>query len=268
MLKRSISMLITASVLAVSAAMFCGCGGERAQDTESALKPIIIGCDDYEPYNYIDADGNFAGVDVELAVEAFHRLGYEPTFRQIDWGLKDSLLANGEVDCLWGSFTMTGREDLYTWSGPYMTSTQSVVVRADSSINTLSDLDGACVAVQATTKPEEILLGTFDPRLPEVEKVYAISQMDDVYACLRKGYVDAIAGHTYALRAFMETAPGAYRMLDEVLFVSQLGVAFERGTHTDLADSLTEVLSALKREGFTYNIAEKYGISAIEKEAE
>ena len=89
MLKRSISMLITASVLAVSAAMFCGCGGERAQDTEPALKPIIIGSDDYEPYNYIDADGNFAGVDVELAVEAFHRLGYEPTFRQIDWGLKD-----------------------------------------------------------------------------------------------------------------------------------------------------------------------------------
>lgn len=74
-------MLITASVLAVSAAMFCGCGGERAQDTEPALKPIIIGSDDYEPYNYIDADGNFAGVDVELAVEAFHRLGYEPTFR-------------------------------------------------------------------------------------------------------------------------------------------------------------------------------------------
>ena len=57
-------------------------------------------------------------------------------------------------------------------------------------------------------------------------------------------------------------------MLDEVLFVSQLGVAFERGTHTDLADRLTEVLSALKREGFTYNIAEKYGISALEKEAE
>lgn len=163
---------------------------------------------------------------------------------------------------------MTGREDLYTWSGPYMTSTQSVVVRADSSINTLSDLDGACVAVQATTKPEEILLGTFDPRLPEVEKVYALSQMDDVYACLRKGYADAIAGHTYALRTFMETAPGAYRMLDEVLFVSQIGVAFERGTHTDLADSLTEVLSALKREGFTHNIAEKYGVSVLEKEAE
>lgn len=268
MLKRSISLLLTASVLAASAALFCGCGSEKSQDTEPELKPIIVGSDDYEPYNYIDADGNFTGVDVELAVEAFHRLGYEPTFRQIEWGLKDSLLADGEVDCLWGCFTMTGREDLYTWSGPYMTSTQSVVVRADSSINSLSDLDGACVAVQATTKPEEILLGAFDPRLPEVGKVYTLSQMDDVYACLRKGYADAIAGHTYALRAFMETTPGAYRMLDEVLFVSQLGVAFERGTHIDLADSLTEVLSALQREGFTQSIAEKYGVSVPEKEAE
>lgn len=149
-----------------------------------------------------------------------------------------------------------------------MSSTQSVVVRADSDITALSELDGKCVAVQATSKPEEILLGAFDPRLPEAGKVYAFSTVDDMYACLRKGYADAIAGHTYALSAFMSTAPGAYRMLDEALYVSQLGVAFERGKNTELADSLTEVLSELEREGITEEIAEKYGVYAPEKEAE
>lgn len=244
----------------------CSCGSESRP--EQTLKPITVGSDDYEPYNYIDEDGRFAGVDVELAVEAFHRLGYEPTFRQIVWENKDSYLASGEVGCLWGCFTMTDREDSYTWAGPYMSSTQSVVVRADSDITSLSELDGRCVAVQATSKPEEILLGAFDPRLPEVEKVYALSTMDDVYACLRKGYADAIGGHTYALAAFMSTAPGAYRMLDEVLYVSQLGVAFERGKNTELADSLTEVLNGLEREGITAEISEKYGVYAPEKEAE
>lgn len=76
--KRIEALLLTAAVLLPTV---CSCGSESRP--EQTLKPIIVGSDDYEPYNYIDEDGRFAGVDVELAVEAFHRLGYEPTFRQI-----------------------------------------------------------------------------------------------------------------------------------------------------------------------------------------
>ena len=47
-------------------------------------------------------------------------MGWTLDFRQISWQEKDQLLADGEVDCLWGSFSMTGREDCYNWAGPYM----------------------------------------------------------------------------------------------------------------------------------------------------
>ena len=87
-----------------------GCGSSPAA-AEDTLPQIIIGSDDYKPYNYVDEDGNAAGIDVELAKEAFGRMGYEPVFRNIVWEKKEEYLADGQIDCLWGSFTMTERED-------------------------------------------------------------------------------------------------------------------------------------------------------------
>ena len=46
---------------------------------------------------------------------------------------------------------MSGRETKYQWAGPYMYSRQVVAVRADSDIQSLSDLAGKRIGVQATT---------------------------------------------------------------------------------------------------------------------
>ena len=126
-----------------------GCGSSPAAE-EDTLPQIIIGSDDYKPYNYVDEDGNAAGIDVELAKEAFGRMGYEPVFRNIVWEKKEEYLADGQIDCLWGSFTMTEREDEYTWAGPYLKSRQVVVVRQESGIKTLQDLAGKRFAVQVS----------------------------------------------------------------------------------------------------------------------
>ena len=44
-----------------------GCGSSPAA-AEDTLPQIIIGSDDYKPYNYVDEDGNAAGIDVELSL--------------------------------------------------------------------------------------------------------------------------------------------------------------------------------------------------------
>ena len=39
-------------------------------------KPVIkIGSDNYPPYNFLNEDGIPTGIDVELATEAFRRMG-------------------------------------------------------------------------------------------------------------------------------------------------------------------------------------------------
>ena len=60
----------------------------------------------------------------------------------IAWDAKNMELESGNIDCIWNGFTMTGREDEYTWSEPYMENSQVVVVMEDSGIETLEDLAG------------------------------------------------------------------------------------------------------------------------------
>ena len=95
-----------------------------------------------------------------------------------------------------------------------------------------------------------------------MDEVYCFSTLDEVYACLRKGYCDAIAGHESALRLFMDSMPDEFYMLDESLYESELGVAFAKGTHEELAEELTRTLQEMQKDGTTGEILEKYGMSA------
>lgn len=241
--------------------MFPSCGQPPATDGED-LPPLRIGSDDYAPFFYMDENGEFAGIDVALATEVCRRLGYRVEFVRIDWTKKDILLAAGEVDCLWGSFSMTGREDRYIWAGPYMNSRQVVVVPEDSDIHTLSDLAGRRMAVQATSKPDEIFSSGTDERIPPLRDLYCFENTKNVFAALRKGYVDAIAGHETAFRDYMRYTSGNYRVLDENLLVVHLGVAFDKNGDGVMAGKVKATLDKMKNDGFTQEILRAYGIDS------
>lgn len=255
-------MLRMMSLAVVSLLLFAGCSGENKTSEETTYEKITIGSDRFEPYIFQDDDGEFTGVDVELATQALHRMGYEPEFRQIVWEEKKDLLADGTVDCLWGCFSMNGRETEYQWAGPYLYSSQSVVVRKNSDIHKISDLSGKVVALQETGKAEEYLLYPKDANVPDVEKVYAFSNMEEVYGALRKNYVEAICGHESALNSFVSTAPDEYRILDESLFSSKLGVAFSKEYDEAFVQQLTDTLNEMLEDGTTKDIVEKYGLNS------
>ncbi len=255
-------LLILVSLIILTASL-TGCRKEAsAQNTaeNKDRKTIIVGIDKFEPYSYQDVNGEYAGIDIELAKEAFDRLGYEPTFEFINWADKDDNLADGTIDCIWSCYSMTDREDKYQWAGPYMYSRQVVAVRASSNIYTIQDLAGKRIGVQATTKAENLFLHVVDSSLPQVREVNSFATTGELFAILRKDYVDAIAGHEALISKLIANGNGAYRMLEESPYVSEIGVAFQKDTHQELAQSLTEVLQAMKQEGIIGEIAGKYGL--------
>ena len=207
-------------------------------------------------------DNNSTDRTVELATEAFSRLGYTPQFRTISWPDKDNLLSDGTIDCIWSCFSMSGRETKYQWAGPYMYSRQVVAVRADSDIQSLSDLAGKRIGVQATTKAESLFLGEISSLLPEVKQVNSFETTEDMFAALRKGYVDAVAGHEALVAKLTNLDESSYRVLAESPYSSELGVAFAKDTHEDLAVQLTQTLEDMKQDGTIGRVAEKFGLDA------
>ena len=255
--RRQLALLLLECILWISCT---GCGRTAGEEnaTDSSLPQIIVGCDYYPPYNFKDENGNPEGIDIELATEAFQRMGYTPVFQYIDWEQKKELVENGTVDCIWSSFTMTGREDQYQWAGPYMVSRQVVAVNPGSEIRQLDDLTDKVVAVQSTTKPEQLLLEAAQNGLPQVREVYSLENRELLYTSLGKGYVDAIAAHEISIRQYMKDYDVEYRILPESLQDVGLGVAFSREDDRGLAEELTQVLEEMRADGTSAEILGKY----------
>ena len=246
------------TLLAASAALggLTACGGTDAKNSD--LPQILIGSDTYPPYIYLNNDGTPAGIDVEIATEAFRRMGYAARFEVIDWEQKTALVESGTIDCIWGCFSMQGRETLYRWAGPYMVSRQVVAVNADSSIQSLSDLAGKTVMVQSTSKPEGIFLSGSDPRIPQTVEVFSIEDRSVQYAMLACGYVDAIAAHETAILQYMKDNNAVFRILEEPLLVTGLGVAFAKNDSRGLDHQLNDTFAQMREDGTLERIVGKY----------
>lgn len=227
---------------AAAAAGLTACGKTQAA---AALPELTVGSDNYPPFIYLNNDSTPTGIDVDIATEVFARMGYAVRFEIIDWEQKTNLVESGAIDCIWSCFSMDGREQLYRWVGPYMVSRQVVAVNADSGIETLADLAGKTMMVQSTTKPEEIFLGGTDPRIPQ-------------YAMLNCGYVDAIAAHEAAILQYMQDCNANFRILEEPLLVTGIGVAFALNDTRGLDEKLTETFAAMRADGTMKQIVGKY----------
>ncbi len=264
-LKRFLSVLCVCA-LAMAALAALGCSFSSSGQGEAAssdAKVLKIGIDLYEPYTYYDDNGQLTGADCELAVEACRRLGYTPEFVGISWEKKDELLASGQIDCIWSCYSMTGREEKYLWAGPYMRSYQAAVVRADSGITSLSQLEGKRVAVEATTKSEEAWVRHGGDVVPQASDVLTYTTMDETTAALRLGCADAASGHVGPMSALVAASDGLLALLPEGFYATQIGVAFYKEyANPQLVEELDRVLSEMRDDGTVARVVQGYGLDA------
>lgn len=246
-------------ILGVTAILLNGCAGKTTGSKMAQNLPeIIVGSDDYPPFNYSDENGQPTGIDVDLAKEAFGRMGYQAVFKQINWEEKKNLLEDREIDCIWGSFSMDGREAEYKWAGPYMVSRQVVAVNEESDIYELKDLEGKRIAVQSTTKPEEIFQNHEDERLPVLKEIFSMQNRELIYPFLSKGYADAVAAHETAILQYMKDYDLKYRILEEPLLTVGLGVAFHKDDDSGIAEELSDTFEKMRADGTMEKVIANY----------
>ena len=250
------------TVLLLGVILLCGCRAQDSAKEADNRNKIIVGVDKFEPYTYLDINGNFTGVDIDLATLIFHKLGYEPEFQIIPWSEKNKYLADGMIDCIWSCYSMNDREEDYQWAGPYLYSRQVIAVRTESDMNTFSDLAEKEIGVQATTRAAELFLHKIPSDLPKVKQVNCFATTEDLFASIRKGYVDAVSGHEALINELIGSGEGAFRLLEESPHISKVGVAFQKGTHAELADAIDQLIREMSEDGTIGRIAEKYGLDA------
>lgn len=255
--KKLIALIVVSTLLAFTLPA-CVFSSSNAPSKSTELKTLVIGTDPCPPFVSDDADGNASGIDVDILTEALGRIGYKPEFKYIAWQKKNELLATGELDCVAGCFSMTGREADYRWAGPYMKSRQVVAVEPSSSITSFADLEGKSIAVQSTTKPEGILLNHTNPDMPEVVNVFSFSDRSCLIPALLKGSVDAIAAHETSILQYEQDYGVNVRILDESLLDVGLGCAFDLNDHSGIDVELSGAFEDMIEDGTMYEILSRY----------
>ena len=255
--KKAAWLLVACLLALLVAGALQSCRRKDGLTPEKKTAVVKIGFDSFKPYSSVDENGNYVGIDIELATEAFRRMGYRAEFTTIDWEQKTKLVDNGEIDCIWDCFSMDGRENDYQWAGPYLVSRQVIAVSAQSSIERMSDLAGKTIAVQSTGKPEAIFLSG-DENVPAFRNIISLADRGVQYAMLDCGYVDAVAAHEEAIRQYMKDYGANFRILDEPLLTTGIGVAFSKNDTRGLAAQLTEVFAQMREDGSMEQLVGKY----------
>ena len=269
-MKKKLALILAGTAMA--AMVLAGCGdknnasGEDVKTAESVedKKTFTVGFDaEYPPYGYMDENGEYTGFDLELAEAVCKLEGWELVKKPLNWDSKDMELNSGSIDCIWNGFTMNGREDDYTFSTPYVDNSQVIVVAEKSGIDTLEDLAGKTVGVQAASAALDLLQSEEGGQKKLADTFGALNEIADyntAFTELQAGALDALAIDVGVANYQIKSRGDGYKILDETLNTEQYAIGFKKGNQ-ELCDVVNADLKKLTEDGTVAKLAEKYEIA-------
>lgn len=253
-------MLAVAMTAAVAAGALTGVTAQAGIED----KTLVVGFDaEYPPFGYMNDEGEYVGFDLDVAQKVCDNLGWELVKTPINWDSKDMELNAGNIDCIWNGFTMSGREDDYTWSPAYLNNQQVMVVAADSGIEKLEDLAGKNVVVQAASAALDALNSDANKELTA-----SFANLDEnpdyntAFMNIDSGAADAVAVDIGVAKYQLEQREeGKYVILDEPIQTEQYAIGFAKEGGEELRDMVWAEVEKLYEAGDVTELAEQYEVA-------
>ena len=256
-------ILFLNALLALCAILLNSCSkNDEAANTPgdgNAKFVLRVGFDaEFPPYGFRDENGNLVGFDLDLAKEVAKRQGWAIELKPIDWDAKDAELNSGTINCIWNGFTINGREELYTWTEPYVDNSQVVLVKKSSGIAALADLKGRVVDAQADSSGLAALNDEEHAALKAtLKKVIEVPNFNQAFMELEAGVCDAVVVDEGVALSFLKDHAADFAILEETLKSEQYGVGFKLG-NLALRDKVQDTLDAMIADGTFRTISEQW----------
>lgn len=244
----------TAALGAVFALNACGGGDDggsaKGVDLVSEGKLTVCTHLPYKPFQFRDDSGEVVGFDVDMLDLVAKDLDVDMEVVDIAWEqiMSGAVFASKKCDIGMGAMTITPeREGALLISDPYFDATQALLVPADSTVESLADLDGKKLGVQTDTTGQEYAEEQADAN------GYEMVVFDDSiseFNAVKTGKVDAAINDNTVLTDFAgqndDTAVAAEFDTGE-----QYGFPAEKDDENaqKLIDRLNDVLADAKKSG-------------------
>lgn len=206
----------------------------------------------FPPYEMTTDSGDLEGIDIEVAGAIAKKLGLELQVDDMDFDAALLAAQQGKSDIVMAGVSVTEeRQKVMEFSDSYATGVQVIIVKEDSDIASVEDLDGKMIGTQRGTTGNiyctddygEDHITTYDNGLTAVQ-------------ALMNGQVDCVVIDQEPAKAFVAANQGL-KILDTEYVSEDYAIGMAKG-NTALQSAVNKALAELQEDGTVQSIVDKY----------
>ena len=205
----------------------------------------------FAPYEYYE-NGEIVGVDVDIAREIAKELGKELVIKDIAFDSIINEVRTGKADIGAAGISYSDeRAKKVDFSINYSVSKQVVIVKNDSFINSINDINDKKIAVQLGSVADTYVTENYKNAEIVRQKKY-LAAIED----LKVGKVDLVVMDELPAKEIIEKNSGI-KILDGELTSDSYGMIVKKG-NTELLETVNKVLNRLSSDGSIDNFIIKH----------
>lgn len=249
------------ALLLALAMCLVACGSEQKEEKgkkktieEGVLK---VGCHiGYAPMEYYEEDGvTPTGFDIELAQAIADEMGMELELVPCAWDAIFNNVENKSFDMIISGVSYTKeREEKHSLTNSYLSNGLVLVVKDNSTIKDIKDLDGRSVGAQLETTADYLIRDKkaegLDIDLGQYENVV------NAFEALERGDVEAVCADSVVANYYLVDKEG-YKVVWQSEDVEPLCICLAKDNKA-LRDEVNETLKKLSENGELIKISNKY----------
>ncbi len=206
----------------------------------------------FPPYEMTTDSGDLEGIDIEVAGAIAKKLGLELQVDDMDFDAALLAAQQGKSDIVMAGVSVTEeRQKVMEFSDSYATGVQVIIVKEDSDIASVENLDGKMIGTQRGTTGNiyctddygEDHVTTYDNGLTAVQ-------------ALMNGQVDCVVIDQEPAKAFVAANQGL-KILDTEYVSEDYAIGMAKG-NTALQSAVNKALAELQEDGTVQSIVDKY----------
>ena len=248
-------IIAIALVLIMALGLFAGCGKSDGMTLEKG-KLIMSTNAAFPPYEMTDDNGNFVGIDIEVAQAIADKLGLELVIDNMEFTAALEAAQKGKSDMVMAGVTVSeDRLTVMDFSDSYATGTQVVIVKEGSDV-TMDNLGEKMIGTQMGTTGYIYASDTPENGGYSEDHVIAYDNGITAVQALLNNQIDAVIIDNAPAQAFVESNPGL-TLLEGEWVVENYAIGFAKG-NTELKEAVNKALAELIADGTVQQIVDKY----------
>ena len=206
----------------------------------------------YEPYNYINDDGELDGFEKHLGDELCKRAGLTCEWVINDWDTIIPNLVSGNYDTIIAGMSITDeRDEVIDFTDPYTQPDPSAYMALSADVN----LDGAVIAAQTNTIQSGFVAASGGT-------LVEFATADETVAAVRSGEADAVLADLKYLRPIADADAGLVLLAQQEMIGGGVGMGI-RESDGELRAKFNAAIQSMKADGSLNALITEWGVGEL-----